>query len=499
MDFLDPKKQKAHRARMLIGYVLIGFALIIATTILLYQAYGFGIDNGKIVQNGLVFVSSHPGGANILVNGDLKGQTNSRLNLPAGQYTFKIQRPGYRTWQRSIGVEGGSVEHFDYPFLIPSSLKTTTYATYSSKPDAALQSPDQRWLLVPRPGVFGTFDMYDLAHPKNAATTVALPGNVLTASAGAQSWQLVEWSSDSTHVLLRHTFVAANNQTASEYVLVNRSDPTQSVNLSTTLGQTPTNIELKNGAYNQYYLYNQTAQTLTTATLSSPTPVALAQHVLAFETSGSNDILYIDGSPITSGANAGKVTVDLKQGNTTYTLGHLASASSYVLNLAQYAGDWYVAYGAATDGKVDVYENPVSQLTSGDSPVIVPVAVLKVNDPQELEFSTGDQFLMAENGSSFASFDALTGKTYTYTLPSSLGTITTPATWIDNAHLAVSGNGKLVMLDFDGANRQTLVAADASLTPIFDPNYHTMYAFAAQPSTSAYTLTSTSLLTPADQ
>lgn len=498
MDFLDPKKQKAHRIRMLVGYVLIGFALAIATTILLYQAYGFGIDNGKIVQNGLVFVSSQPGGADILVNGELKGQTNSRLNLPAGQYTFKIERDGYHTWQRSIGVEGGSVEHFDYPLLVPTSLKTTTFAKYTATPDAVLQSPDQRWMLVPQANNFGTFDMYDLAHPKNAATTVALPSGVLTASTGAQSWQLVEWSSDSTHVLLRHTFVGANGQTASEYILVNRSNPSQSVNLSTTLNQTPTTIALKNGAYNQYYEYNQAAQTLTTATLSDPTPVVFAQHVLAFTTSGSNDVMYVDGTPIASGANAGKVIVMLKQGGTTYTLGHLATASSYLLQLQQYDGDWYAAYSASTDSKIDVYENPVSQLTSGDSTTLVPVAVLKVNDATTLAFSTGNQFIVAENGSSFATFDALTAKTYAYTLPSSLGTLPAPAVWLDNAHLVVSSNGKLVMFDFDGANRQTLVAANAGSVPLLDPNHKTLYAATMQ-SDGGYAITSTSLLTPADQ
>jgi hypothetical protein len=498
MDFLDPKKQRAHKIRLLVGYVVIAIALGVATTILLYQAYGFGIDNGKVVQNGLVFVSSEPTGANILVNGALKGKSNTRLNLPAGQYTFQIERDGYHTWQRAIGVEGGSVEHFDYPFLIPTSLKTTTVAKYSADPNSALQSPDNRWLLVPQINAFGTFDVYDLAHPKNAPTTIALPTGILTASIGAQQWQLVEWSSDSSHVLLKHTFTAANNQQVSEYILIDRSDPSQSINLSTTLGQTPTDIALKNGVYNQYYEFSQASQTLTTATISDPTPIAFADHVTAFKASG-NDVLYVDDTPITSGANQGKVTVELHQGDNTYALTHLASASSYVLQLAQYNGDWYAAFGATTDNKVDVYENPVSQLTSGDSPVLVPIAVLKVADPTALTFSTGAQFLLAENGSNFATFDAQTGKTYTYSLPSSLGTLTGSAVWIDNARLAVSSNGKMSIFDFDGANRQTLVSADPTFAPIFDPSEHTLYAFVKQSDNATYALTSTSMLTLADQ
>ena len=44
MDFLDPKKQKAHDRRLTIGYIIIGLVLLLATTILLYLTFGYGID-----------------------------------------------------------------------------------------------------------------------------------------------------------------------------------------------------------------------------------------------------------------------------------------------------------------------------------------------------------------------------------------------------------------------------------------------------------------------
>ncbi|MET0779823.1 MAG: PEGA domain-containing protein, partial [Candidatus Saccharimonadales bacterium] len=88
MDFLDPKKQKAHARRLTLGYALIGLVLLLGTTILLYLAYGFGIDkNGRVIQNGLVFISSQPSGADIYINGQSKGQTDTRVVLPAGSYT----------------------------------------------------------------------------------------------------------------------------------------------------------------------------------------------------------------------------------------------------------------------------------------------------------------------------------------------------------------------------------------------------------------------------
>lgn len=128
MDYLDPKKEARHRIVLFTGYILIAIAIAIATIILLYQAYGFGLGkNGTVIQNGLTFFSSHPNPASIYVDNQLKPVvTNTRLVLPAGIYDIKLARDGYRDWQRKIELDGGSVEHFDYPFLIPKPMTMPT-------------------------------------------------------------------------------------------------------------------------------------------------------------------------------------------------------------------------------------------------------------------------------------------------------------------------------------------------------------------------------------
>jgi hypothetical protein len=150
MDYLDPRKEFRHRITLMVGYVLVAVAIVIATLILLYQAYGFGLGkNGTVIQNGLTFFSSQPHPANIYLNGTLgKSQTNSRVVLPAGIYHIRLARDGYREWQRTIEVEGGDVQHFDYPFLIPKQLTTKKTTSYTGAPGLATQSPDRRWLLI---------------------------------------------------------------------------------------------------------------------------------------------------------------------------------------------------------------------------------------------------------------------------------------------------------------------------------------------------------------
>ncbi|HEX7368508.1 MAG TPA: PEGA domain-containing protein, partial [Candidatus Saccharimonadales bacterium] len=290
MDFLDPKFQKRHHIQLVIGYIFVTIAILFATLVLLYQAYGFGLNNkGQVVQSGLIFVSSHPSGAQIYLNGVLSSSaTNARLSVPSGTYTLKITRSGYRDWQRPISVIGGTVERFDYPFLFPTNLVTSPVGSYVSAPALATQSPDKRWLLVLRhttPDL--TFDEYDLTNPKAPPTVLTLPATVYTPSA-ASTWQAVEWSSDSAHLLLQHTYSGKT-----EFIVMDRTDPTKSVNLNATLNLAPSSrVNLFNGQYDHYYVYDTAAQTLQTVSLTDPVAQPLLDHVLDYKTYAGSVVLY---------------------------------------------------------------------------------------------------------------------------------------------------------------------------------------------------------------
>ena len=170
----------------------------------------------------------------------------------------------------------------------------------------------------------------------------------------------------------------------------------------------------------------------------------------------------------------------------------MPSASRYVVDLASYNGVRYVAAGAASEGKVYVYRNPASALDAKQ--VLVPVQILKVPGVASVSFSTNARFVVAENGTQFAVYDATTGKGYGYTLTQAIDAPQTAAMWMDGYHLDYVSEGKLTVFDFDGTNVQRLAPASAAYTPFFSPNYHTMFGIDA---TNA--LTQTALLTPADQ
>ena len=498
MDFLDPKKQRAHTVRIIIGYVLIAIALVLTTIVLLYQAYGFGVDrNGNVIQNGLVFVSSTPNPATIYVNGKKNtNDTNARLLLSSGHYTFSIQRDGYREWKRAVTVEGGSVERFDYPFLFPKTLQSSAVKSYDKAVQLATESPDRHWLVAQTANAENKFDIYDLSKPKDIAKTiteVTLPDAAYTATeAGASyGWTLAQWSTDNRHVVLKHTFQKDGKQNY-EFVLVDRADSSKSVNLTATWGVNPTTIELQNQAYDRYYLYDKVTGALTTATLKDPTPKAYLSDVLAFKSYGDDVMLYAT----TKGAPSGKAAIKWHQGSNDYTIRTVPVSDTYLVNLTQYSGDWYVAAGSSSEGKVYVYKNPIDMLKNQQ--ITVPVRILKVPNVNYIYFSANTRFIMAENGTQFAVYDAENDKGYAYTAPVALDAPQTHATWMDGNRIMYTSGGKIVVFDFDGANSQTLINENASFLPLFDRDYTYLYTVTSSTTDGSMSIQKTPLRTPND-
>jgi hypothetical protein len=488
MDFLDPKKQKAHSRRLAIGYVVIGLVLLLATTVLLYQSLGYGIDRqGRLVHNGRVFVSSLPEGADIYVDGTQKDTTNTSLVLPAGQYAFELKRNGYHDWRRAITVQGGSVQRFDYPFLFPTSLVTTNTKQYAAQPSIVTQSIDRRWLLV-QTGTPNSFDRYDMGDDKPVPETLTIPDEVMSVGTTTTGWQEIEWAKDSRHVVLKRLF-DRQGQPSTEYILVDREDATKSVNLSVTLGFTPTVLQLRDKAYDQYFAYDQPNGALFTASLKRPTPQPYLSEVLAFQSEGSETVVYAT----TQEAPPGKTLMRIRQGDDSYTIRQVASdAAPYRLGLANFNDKLFVAVGATSEDKIYVYKDPLAALKKNE--VAVPVHILKVDEADYLSFAPDSRFVVAAKADSFASYDAKTGKGYAFKLDVPIDQPLGHASWMDGYHLDVISNGQVVVFDYDGNNRQSLVGSNPAFQPIFDRAYRKLYTL-----NGTHALTSTHLRTSQDQ
>jgi hypothetical protein len=502
MEFLDPKKQKQHLTRLFIGYFLVGVALILTVVILLYQANGFGFKNGQVIQNGLIFVSSTPTPADIYVNGQKNdARTNVRLLMPAGQYSFELRKEGYRPWKRAINIEGGAVARFDYPMLFPATITTAAVKRYPVQPGLATQSPDRRWVLVQSSAANTVFDLFELSKPEDAPRPMTISENVFALKTGTHSLKLVEWANDNTHILLQHVTDDGGKKN-SEYVLLDRENPDQSINLTQKLGQNPTKLELRDKKYDKYLLYDAAAHALSQATLEQPQPAPLLNHVLGYKSHGDDVFLYATDQD----APTGKAIIKLRDGDKTYTIRQVDGGSAYMLDLARYENNWYVAAGAPNENRTYVYKNPAARLDAEPQQALVPVQVLKTANPTYIDFSDNARFIMAQGGQQFSVYDAETDKGYNYTVDKPMDAAQDHASWMDGHRLTFTSGAKTVVFDFDKTNQESLAAADPSYLPFFDRNYEVLYTLMPETTKDAngkdvtqFVFTSAQLRAPQDR
>ncbi|MEO8784810.1 MAG: PEGA domain-containing protein [Candidatus Saccharimonadales bacterium] len=495
MDFLDPRKKRALRHRLIAGYFLIGIAIGLVSLILIFQSYGYDLDRktGAIIQNGLLFVSASPEPADIYLNNELfKTQSNARLVLPSAVYKLELKRSGYRPWQKTVSLAGGSIDRLVYPFLFPVKLDATDQKTYPVAPTFASQSPDRHWILVQpadHPDQFDVFDTTDFTKPPTVITLTA--GLLPTAS--QHHLQLVEWSTDNRHVLLKDTYAGG-----SQFIMVDRQVPASSYNVNTTFKTSPTTVALHDKKFDQLYLYDKAAQTLSLGLQSDASLKLVASHVLAFKSYGNDILMYATDQE----ALTGQTRIVYQDKNGSFSLNQVVSGNQYLLNLAQYNGDWYVADGSAADGRIYIYKNPqaIIEHPSGSSQ-LYPLTVLRVDNPTWMEFSANTQFLAVESGSKFVVFDAERGRNYRYSLPVSLDPASTDdgaaphANWMDDGRLIVNSGGKMFVTDYDGLNQQTLTANLPGMPALFNRDYTLLYNMAPAVKTPGqFALTRTDLI-----
>ncbi len=493
MDYLDPKKQARNQIVLFVGYCCLAIAIFIATLVLVYQAHGFGLNKtGTVIQNGLTYFSSKPRLATINVNGvDIKLKTNTRLTLPEDTYKVILSRNGYRNWQRTIQVDGGSVHHYDYPILFPKVLTSKKISSYNSAPGLSSQSPDRRWLIVEQTGSLVNFDVYDLKNIVKAPVVLNLPETILTKSANGQdSWRFDEWADDNAHLLVEHLY-----DNKSEYVLINRESPGQSINLNNTLGGNFAKLTLNNRKFDRYYVHDSSSGALQTASLQQTTPASFLPQVLAYKSYSDDTMLYASTDP----TSPAKVLIKLMVGDKTYKLRTLPASTTYLLDLTKYDNKLFVVLGASSQNKLFIYKDPIGQLEDEARHSLAPAQVLHVIAPNYVSFSSSAQYIMAENGTQFGVYDNENDKGYNYTASQPLDTPAMHATWMYGNRLTYTSAGKMVVFDYDYINQQSLMTASSSYLAAYAPDYKFIYVLSPGTTAGQLDLTQVSLLAKADQ
>ncbi len=483
MDFLDPRKKRAYKARLITGYILMALVIAMAAYLLANISYGynFSTKTHTIIQNGLLFVDSKPGGAAIDLSGTQRGSTSARLNLPAATYSLKLTKGGYRTWQRSVEVDAGAVAYYVYPFLFPKAPVSVSMQSYATAPPLFTQTPDQHWLLVQTAvssSASVNFDEYDASKPTQAAQVLSLPDSVLTnPGLPGSSLSLVEWSTDNNHVLLQHGY-----QGGSEFIVFDRSDPSQSFNVNRLFGVNPSQVALRNKSINQLYIYDQSAQTLRVGDTTKGVldPVFL-KNVLAFKAYGSSLLTYVTDNNMPSGQAQARIWSN----GPTYALYNFSAGSHYLIDAAQYQGHWYYIAGSDTDDRVDIFEDPLSDIQNSSIGKALPTIALRVMGADKVSFSNNARFVEVESGQSFGVYDFENKARFQYIIKAPLAG---DLQWMDGSRLIGDSNNTVFVTDYDGTNQQLLVPTMEAAGGYFSSDFNHLFTVAPSANGGNYDL-----------
>jgi len=481
MDFLDPRKRRSHTIRLIIGYVLVAIAVCLGAVILVYGAYGYSFNTktGQIVQNGLLFVDSKPGGANIYLNGkSLNSTTSARLLLPAGNYDVALKRDGYYTWERQFSLDEQSLARFIYPLLLPVKPKVTPLQTYPATPSLVTESPDQHWLLVQSSAAGAdtlSFDEYDTGDFSAVKAVVTLPVDLLAAPGG--SYKVVEWASDNNHLLLQHSY-----QGGSEFLILDRANPDNSINIDTLFKLAPDQVALRNKKISQLYIYEQAKSTIRVGDTGKGTLAApILRHVLAFKSYGSNLMSYVTDN----GLAPGVVQARIWDNGKTYRLYTFKKGSHYLIDAAQFQNHWYYVAGSDTAAKINLYKDPLSTLKDPTVAKALPAVAFYFSGGTNASFSANARFVGLQAGQNLAVYDIETQQRYQYTLQTPLSA---PLSWMDGHRWIGDAGGSLLIMDYDGTNHHALVPTADPNGGYFSKNFNQMFTLAPAPDGASATV-----------
>lgn len=468
MDFLDPNKKRNHSIRLMIGYVLVTVAILLATLLLTFISLGFGFNHntGGITQNGLLFIDAHPQQASMTINGQDKGKTDGRFVLEAGPYSIELKREGYRDWKKDVELQGGEVIRLVYPFLFPASLQTKTILATTSTPNLITASPDRHWIVLHDQARPTTFQVTDTSTKTNLTKEIVVPQAVFGNKAGEQKLELVEWSGDNKALLLKRYFADGF-----DYLLINRDKPEESINLASIVGPTATDVKLFDKKTESLYVLSKEGDVLKRVNIKSGQTTEVAKGVVDFFPYKDNIVLYITQA----GAKDGQAVVRMINGKDDYSFRELAVSSKYLMGIAEFDHDMFVTVGSSVDGKQYVHKNPLTALSdkSGKNSQLL---MFKLDNPTSVSFSANTRFIALQSGSKFAVYDAETKRQYRFDVGLKLNE-GQKVSWMDGHRMMLVSEGKLNIFEFDGQNKQTLTTMDPSFLPAFDRDYTALFTY----------------------
>lgn len=441
---------------------------IASIMILIVLGYQFNRKEGRLEQGGLLQLISTPSGATVTVDGQTLGsKTSTKLTTSAATHYVKMDRSGYRTWEKSITLSPGGVGWLNYARLIPNDTTPAAVANYTQL-TSALATPDGKWFALKQAPDTPELTIANISGDTVSATTLALPvSSFSTPGEGkSQRFELVKWDDSSRYLLVKHSYGDSH-----EWLVVDRDNPDSTKNLTQLYGKAMESIVFADTSGHRFFALDGT----NLISFDSDSPSAsrqLAANIAEFAFYSDKSLLTYTTTPNqeTKKRSVGYLPSD---GGAMTAIRTVTDEAAFHVALGYYYDEQYiaVAHGDATEiikGPLPAKDNDTTDQK------IITTATLQ-SGVDHLSIITKGRFVVMQHADTYQVYDLELAASHTTTLKGE-SAVTAPLHWLDGYVVWSDRDGELRFYDFDGGNRQEISAIAPGYDVTLSPNGRYVYS-----------------------
>lgn len=499
---MNTKTKKIRNARIIATDIFMLIAVIAIVFIMMLIAMGFSFtDNGRIEQSGLVEISSRPSSAKVTIDGkELFSTTEVNKLLATGSHDIKITKTGYDTWNYTINIEAGLTTTIDWVRLFPLNPEIANVDTFDKKLAIASVSESRRSILVAEDKAT-TFSVLNLQDEKLKEVAKIKFQDLLgeldegETAATANDFKVVAWNSNDTRVLVSHQKGDAN-----EWIIVNTSEPTKSINITKLYNKDFAKLLFANDAATNLWALTAEGELSELNTNSTAAPIAVATNVKQMINNGdtviyvapSKDLVFDSYGNETSSTKTTESEEDTEsdikaatdkifvynEGEIDSTaIADLGSANpTVILDTGTYwSKDWLV-YNLNDKLIIRKGSYPIYNKTQDSDFAIVKEVELGYV-PSIATHNSDQRIIVAANGADIYTYDIIYTTERKYQSDIELTTLN----WLDDFLYWQSKDKTIVVRDFNGDNRRELLSDVLEELPItISANNRYLYFFTTE-------------------
>lgn len=468
--------------------VMTAVTLVVAILIVsLVLGIQFDSADNKIEQYALIQVNSSPTGAQVAVDGhQISGSTPNKTSVPEGNHEVVVWREGYETWRKTLFVKSGTLTWLNYILMVPKKLSVEPLLDYDSV-SSSLASENGKYMITQQYADKPVFDLSDISSDQVTSTQLTIPKKDYSeayTSSVTHNFKLVEWDEGERYFLVSHNY---NDEV--EWLVVDSQDENNTFNVTKMFSLDFGNIKFSGTGGNILFAIesgNLRKLDLNAKTISK----ILLSKIQKFNLYDQNIITYVgDGETVGS-----RIVGLYRDGDVTpYIIRAVAATDTYAISVvsSRYFNEDYVAI---SDGKkIDILKgNYHNSIINNATNLKIIKSITANNDVEDLSFSPSGQYLLAQSGANFTSYDLEYKKTVLSTV--SDDGFASSLKWLNNSYFWSDNNSSLNIREFDGCNPRSINSVVVGQSAVMTRNFKYIYSIGKK--TTGYQLQRVNLILP---